>query len=72
VGKETVRTCETDVSNALIRPTAAHISVVSGKPHLTEVSGEFVVRETFPNGRAERRASLVESKGLESVLDLGR
>ena len=70
-GKGTMRlTGHGDVRDALVRPSAADVAVVTREPDLAEVGMDAF--GLLPHGRAKRAAGLVEGEGVEGVLDVLR
>jgi len=58
---------ERNVRHALVPPTAADTTVVSGKPNLLKVGGTVV--GALPECRTERKPRFVKGEGLESILN---
>ncbi len=65
-------TRESHIGYASVLPPPSNITMVSRKPHLTQVGRAAMYRNTLPDGWAERQAVLVKGYRVEGVLDAVR
>lgn len=62
-------TSESAVGYSLVLPAATTVCMVSGEPDLSQIRRQLVTGKPLPDGWTEGWTSLIQGKGMESMLD---